>query len=232
MSIIILIVGAGLYFFISNPIATEYQRNVLTGTFGDRPVSLVFSELEDTNVTLFFDPGTTLCSIDITLYEPMQATSAFSFSVLQDQDTIHFKGLTRIQALNITLGNRDEFDIGFNSDCTNLKTSITIANSARINSVLYYHASGELNFGISESAYSVDGTYLIGNSYGHPDLCYIDVDLKNDTVGLIQMYQDYTIMSNTGWLATTTPGEYRTSSSAADVDITVTATQTYVWLID
>lgn len=230
--IVLILVGSGLYISLSNPYAIEFQRNVITGTFGDRPVSLVFSGLEDTNVTLSFDPGRTLCSIDITLYEPMSAASAFSFGVLQDYDTINFEGLARIKSLNITLGTRDDFDIGFTSDCTNLNTFITISNGARINSVLYYYASGELSFSITESAHSIDGEYLLGGSYGRPDLCYIDINLKDDTVGLIYLYRSYTILENVGWYATTTPGEYRTNSSAVDIDISVEADQTYARLIN
>jgi len=230
--IVFIIVGAGLYIYLSNSSAIEYQRNVLSSTFSDRPVSLVLSGLEDTNVSLSFDIGNTLCSMVITLYEPMPAASAFSFDVLQDDDRIQFVGLVRIKSLDITLGHLDDFDIGFTNDCKNLNTSIVISNAARINSVLYYYASGELGFRMAESAYSIDGEYFLGGPLGHPDVCYVDINLKDGTAGLIRMFQDYTIMNNVGWSATATLGEYRTNSSAAKVDISVTANYTYAWLVN
>ena len=84
---------------------------------------------------------------------------------------------------------------------------------------------------MTESASSIDGEYVLGE--GGVDYCDINIDLKNGTTGEIYMYGDtINILENVGWSSTSTPGEYQTDSSNADVDITLYATEIDARLID
>jgi hypothetical protein len=232
--VVLLVVGSLLYISVINPSqqeSTEFEIRESSSALGSGLVSLALTSLEDTNLTIRFESGTHLCSIDVVLYESALASSAFDFDVISESNTIQFEGLTRIKSLTIVLGTSHDYTIVVARGCTNLDSSIYIANGARIATGLYYYASGELTFSIAESASQIQGEYKLGE--GGIDLCDIYINLQDDLVGRIYMGgSSINILENVGWHSTSLPGEYETDSTSEDVDITLYATEINARLFD
>ncbi|NHJ12098.1 MAG: hypothetical protein EAX95_00395 [Candidatus Thorarchaeota archaeon] len=230
----LLLAGSLLYISVIGPSqqeSTEFQIRESSSALESGAVTLALTNLEDTNLTIKFESGTHLCSIDVVLYEPATASSAFDFDLLSDPNRIQFEGLARIKSLDIVLATSRDYTIIVARGCTNLDSSIFIANGARIATGLYYYASGELTFNIAESASYIRGEYILGE--GGIDVCDIYVNLQDDLVGRIYMGgSSINILENVGWYSTSLPGEYETDSSSEDVDITLYATEINARLFD
>jgi hypothetical protein len=206
--LILIVVGGGAVFLFVPWSSNSFH---LEGTHPDgakRSAYLWLTDLQDCALNVsFVDDLDLLYSIDVELYEPSPAPSAFELTV-NDYRTqsgvmdIRFEGILSIKSLQVTLGSGVPYTIVVSSSSSNVNATITYENNViGSGASLNYKATGSyVNLFITEEmVFSNTGMEIIIGGTGRPDLIYLHTDLPDGVNGLATFKEPLYIQSNTGW---------------------------------
>ena len=218
--IIVVIVGVVwfLFFMGPTPMTNFHIEDELPEDLTE--VSLFFVDLEDTNLTIsFVDDEALFYSMDIALYDPTTAESAFNTRWV-GSTAFRFDALTRIRSLNVTVGTGIPYSFGVWGD--NLDSSIAYDNGAIVGADVTYEASGEFLFTLKEDVTMTTNFSLLAR--GTPvflSALYLDIDLQTGVGG--ELYISTIPISFVDLIGWTWDGfdSYDTAAGNPTVDITV-----------
>jgi hypothetical protein len=246
LAVVIIVAGAA-YFLVLDPTSStfHFEENYPST---DRLFFLLFlSDLEDTTIVIKFANDSTLWySMDILLYEPARASTAFEMSRTDSTYLgLGLAGIARIQSINVTLGNAVSLSIAVEGE--NLTTSLTYDNGAKLGSSqtdLSYRASGILDVTFTEDVtFSELGAEMRiapeGSPYRVTDVVYMSIDLPEGLNGDIRLNGDtnrHTYQLD-GWSFTgVLPLSPRYSTDPTNpsplLDIYIHAGTAHLWLSD
>ncbi|MHA1927760.1 MAG: hypothetical protein ACTSV2_04165 [Candidatus Thorarchaeota archaeon] len=202
----LIVVGAGitLILFPQSSDSFHFEANVPEGEV--YRFSIWMEDLLDCTLNVsFIDDPELLYRMDVELYEPHSASSAFDLTISDYGDTyrifqVSFEGKIRIKTLQLVLGSGVPYEILV----TGLDVNATIVygnNAVGSDASLFYSATGSIvNLIFTEDmVFSETGMEIKCGVDSRPDYIYLYVELPDGVNGVAGFREPLSLHSSTGW---------------------------------
>ncbi len=201
--LILLLVGTSTLFVLFPPSSDSFHFESEVPEDVYSRYLLWISGLEDCILNISFtDDPILYYSLDVELYNPYPASSAFELTVTEGESMywVKFEGMVETKALNIVLGSGVPYEllvIGTNVTASIIYEDNAIGSSAE----LEYSATGpSLNLVLTEDmTFSEIGMEVLVGRTAQPDYVYLYTNLPDGVNGLAGFREPLYLQESTGW---------------------------------
>jgi hypothetical protein len=201
----LIIVGAGTVLLLLPRSDTHHGliRGLPEGSY--TRVTFHLNDIQDCSMNVsFIDDPELLYSLDVQLYEPSPAASAFDLTVSEGTNPLQvtFVGKVRIKEIRLVLGSGMPYGVGVLG--SNVNATVVYGNSAIGSGASFnFQTTGSfVDLQFTESlVFTSEGMEVgVGNAgVGRPDNVYLSLDLPDGVNGIGSFSKPLSIHANTGW---------------------------------
>ena len=203
--LVLIVVGAGTALLFIPQSSDSFRLEGMHPDGVKESAYLWLANLQDCALNIsFVDDPELLYIIDVELYEPSPASSAFEMTVNDYREQsgwmdIRFNGILSIKSLQVVLGSGVPYEIVVPSSGSNVNATLIYGNNVLGSGAsLHYSATGSIaNLIFTEDMVFSETGMEVG--LGGADYVYFHMDLADGLNGKATFREPLFIHSNTGW---------------------------------
>jgi hypothetical protein len=200
--VVVVSILLGVLFFVNYGFpALSFHREARNPNTQHSHVTLWLTDLQDSILDVsFVDDSDLIYRMDIELFNPSFAASAFELTIEASRTQVRFNALVAIRRVMLVLGSATPYDILVGG--SNVTGTFVFGNNMKgSDTELHYSATGVVNLTLTEDIEFLGGEMRViaGTQLGLPDYVYIDVDVIEGLNGQITFNGPFSLHSSTGW---------------------------------